>query len=34
MINVTPHTELYTGIPFFLVGVYVDTASGTGIKAK
>jgi len=34
MINVTPHTEMYTGIPFFFVGVYVDGAMGTGITTK
>lgn len=32
LINVTPQQELFTGIPFFFVGVYVDTTSGTGIK--
>jgi hypothetical protein len=34
MINVTPAKSLYTGIPFFFVGVYVDGASGTGIAQK
>lgn len=32
MINVTPHTEFYTGFPFFIIGVYVDQANGTGIR--
>lgn len=32
MINVTPHKEIYTGIPFFFAGIYIDTAEGTGIR--
>ncbi|MCX7012545.1 MAG: hypothetical protein NTW86_08285 [Candidatus Sumerlaeota bacterium] len=31
MINVQPHWSLYTGIPFWFVGIYIDKASGTGI---
>jgi hypothetical protein len=31
MINVTPVKEMYLGVPFFIVGLYVDTAAGTGI---
>ncbi len=34
MINVTPARSLYTGFPFFIIGVYVDSNSGTGIKKK
>lgn len=34
MINVTPHKEFYTGFPFFIVGLYVDRAEGTGISTK
>ncbi len=34
MINVTPHKELYTGFPFFFIGVYVDVCNGTGINTK
>ena len=34
MINVTPAKESYTGFPFFIVGVYVDKAEGTGISLK
>lgn len=34
MINVTPPQERYLGFPFFIVGVYVDTCDGTGIKLK
>jgi len=34
MINVTPHAELYTGFPFGIIGIYVDTCQGTGIKMK
>jgi hypothetical protein len=34
MINVNPGTETYWGIPFIFVGIYVDSASGTGIKVK
>jgi hypothetical protein len=34
MINVTPARSLYTGIPFIIVGIYVDSNSGTGIKEQ
>ncbi len=34
MINVTPHTEIYTGFPLGIIGIYVDRACGTGIKMK
>lgn len=34
MINVQPPEEMYTGIPFFIVGLYFDCAHGTGIKTK
>lgn len=34
MINTTPHQTLYTGIPFGLVGIYVDTSKGTGINVR
>lgn len=34
MINATPHTEWYSGIPFFIVGLYIDGTSGTGIRVK
>jgi hypothetical protein len=34
MINVTPHTEIYTGFPLGFIGIYVDRACGTGIKMK
>jgi hypothetical protein len=34
MINVTPHTEAYTGIPFFIVGLYIDRTEGTGIRTR
>lgn len=34
MINVTPHSEFYTGFPLFFIGLYVDSAEGTGINAK
>ena len=34
MINVTPPQETYWGIPFIIFGIYVDSSSGTGIKAK
>ena len=34
MINVTPHKEMYTGFPFFIIGLYVDSCEGTGIKMK
>jgi hypothetical protein len=34
MINVTPHEEWYSGFPFFIVGLYVDHAEGTGINLK
>lgn len=34
VINAHPPKDLYTGFPFFFVGIYVDSADGTGIKAK
>ena len=34
MINVTPHQECYFGLPFFIIGLYVDRAEGTGIRIK
>jgi len=34
VINAQTPKSLYTGIPFFFVGVYVDSAAGTGIKSK
>ena len=34
VINAKPPSSLYTGIPFFFIGVYVDSAEGTGIKSK
>lgn len=34
MINVTPSRTLYTGIPFIIVGIYVDSNEGTGIKRR
>jgi hypothetical protein len=34
VINANPPKELYTGFPFFFIGLYVDTANGTGIKTK
>ncbi len=34
MINVTPNKTLYTGIPFFIVGIYVDSNEGTGIRSR
>ena len=34
MINVTPHRSTYTGIPFFIIGLYIDRTEGTGIKTN
>ena len=34
MINVTPPKESYWGFPFGIVGIYIDTCAGTGIKTK
>ena len=34
VINAAPPKSLYTGFPFFFFGVYIDQASGTGIKTK
>lgn len=34
VINVKPPQSMYTGIPFFFIGLYVDKAAGTGIKTK
>ena len=32
MINVTPHKEWYSGMPLFIIGLYVDKCQGTGIE--
>ena len=32
VINAVPPKSLYTGLPFIFIGVYVDSAAGTGIK--
>lgn len=32
LINVKPSKSTYTGIPFVILGVYVDRSSGTGIR--
>lgn len=34
LINVTPPNEFYTGFPFFIIGLYLDRAEGTGIATK
>ncbi len=34
VINAKPPSGIYTGLPFFFVGLYIDKAAGTGIKAK
>ena len=34
VINATPPKSIYTGIPFFFVGVYIDQTDGTGIDVK
>jgi hypothetical protein len=34
VINAHPPKDLYTGFPLFFVGLYVDSADGTGIKSK
>ena len=34
MINVAPNKDLYIGFPFGIVGLYVDSASGTGIRPR
>jgi hypothetical protein len=34
VINAETPKGLYTGIPFFFVGLYIDSAAGTGIKSK
>ncbi len=34
VINAEPPKGLYTGLPFFFVGLYIDKAAGTGIKSK
>jgi hypothetical protein len=31
MVDVTPPKGIYTGIPFFFVGLYIDSTSGTGV---
>lgn len=34
VINAEPPKEMYTGFPFFFIGLYIDKAAGTGIKTK
>lgn len=34
VINANPPKEMYTGFPFFFIGLYIDQASGTGIQTK
>jgi len=34
VVDAAPPKELYTGFPFFFIGLYVDSAGGTGVKAK
>ena len=34
VINAKPPKEMYTGFPFFFIGLYVDSAAGTGIQTK
>lgn len=34
VINAHPPKDFYTGFPFLFVGLYIDSADGTGIKAK
>ncbi len=34
MINVTPPKSFYFGFPFFIIGIYVDSTSGTGIRVN
>ena len=34
VVDAQPPTELYTGLPFIFVGLYIDKAAGTGVKAK
>ena len=34
VVDACPPKGLYTGFPFFFVGLYIDSTSGTGVKAK
>lgn len=34
LINVQPPRGLYTGFPFFIVGLYIDRTEGTGVTVK
>lgn len=34
LVNVDPPNEFYTGFPFFIVGLYIDRAEGTGVTMK
>lgn len=34
LINTTPAKSLYTGFPFGIIGLYVDSAEGTGITPR
>lgn len=34
VVDAAPPKGIYTGFPLFFVGLYIDSASGTGVKAK
>ena len=34
VVDAAPPKGIYTGIPFFFVGLYIDSAAGTGVKGK
>ena len=34
IVDASPPQGIYTGFPFFFVGLYIDSTSGTGIKSK
>lgn len=34
LINVQPTRQLYTGFPFFIVGLYLDRTEGTGVTVN
>jgi hypothetical protein len=34
VVDAIPPKGLYTGFPFFFIGIYYENASGTGIKSK
>ncbi|MFO7937390.1 MAG: hypothetical protein R6V06_07275 [Kiritimatiellia bacterium] len=34
VVDAVPPKGFYTGFPFFFIGLYIDSAAGTGVNAK